>query len=89
LSWIAALRDFDNKDTTASNPISLKDTLRLDKNYLRLNEKYIYKFDDVFTDKLPNKLPSPDAPRHRIVLEDEKMSINGRMFRLPTRYLPR
>jgi hypothetical protein len=86
LSWIAALRDFDtsNKDTTASNPISLKDALRLDKNYLQLNQKYIYEFDDVFTDKLPNKLPSPDAPRYRIILEDEKMSINGRMFSLPT-----
>jgi hypothetical protein len=66
----------------------LKDALRLDKNYLQLNEKYIYEFDDIFTDKLPNKLPSPDAPRHHIVLEDQKISINDRMFRLPTRYWP-
>jgi hypothetical protein len=98
LSWIAALKDFDispaiktldNDDNNISPTAStLKEALRLDKNYLKLNEKYIYEFDDVFTDKLPNKLPSPDAPRHRIVLEDEKMSINGRMFRLPTRYWP-
>jgi len=66
----------------------LKAALRLDKDYLRLNEKYIYEFNDVFTDKLPNKLPSPDAPRHRIVLEDEKISINGRMFHLPIGYWP-
>ena len=92
LSWIAALKDFDiNTSTkidqdTPTSPSTLKEALRLDKNYLKFNEKYIYEFEDVFTDKLPNKLPSPDAPRHRIVLEDEKMSINGRMFRLPSRY---
>ena len=96
LGWIAALKDFDitNENATASDkdlpatPSTLKEALRLDKNYLRLHEKYVYEFDDVFTDKLPDKLPSPDAPRHRIVLEDEKMSVNGRMFRLPTRYWP-
>ena len=95
LSWIAALKDFDitagaktaDKDIPPT-PSTLKEALRVDKNYLRLNEKYIYEFDDVFTDKLPDKLPSADAPRHRIVLEDEKMSVNGRMFRLPTRYWP-
>jgi hypothetical protein len=67
----------------------LKEAIQLDKNYLQLNEKYISEFDDVFTDKLPNKLPSPEAPRHRIILEDEKISINGRMFRLATRYWPK
>jgi hypothetical protein len=90
LTWITTLKDFDNskKDisTIVSNPISLKDALRLDKNYLRLNEKYVYEFDDIFIDKLSNKLSSPDIPRHRIVLEDEKISINDRIFRLPTRY---
>jgi RNase H-like domain found in reverse transcriptase/Reverse transcriptase (RNA-dependent DNA polymerase)/Integrase zinc binding domain/Chromo (CHRromatin Organisation MOdifier) domain/Retroviral aspartyl protease/Zinc knuckle len=89
--WVAALKAFDatvSTSTTATTPKSLKEALRIDKNYLQLHEKYIYEFDDVFTDKLPNKLPSPDAPRHRIVLEDENISINGRMFRLPNRYWP-
>jgi hypothetical protein len=92
LSWIAALQNYDittaarSADETPSTPSTLKEALKLDKNYLRLNEKYIYEFDDVFIEKLPNKLPSADSPRHRIVLEDEKMSLNGRMFRLPTRY---
>jgi hypothetical protein len=79
LSWIAALKDFDEtpseRDTSATT--TLKEALQIDKNYLQLNEKYISEFTDVFTDKLPNKLPSPEAPRHRIILEDEKISING------------
>jgi hypothetical protein len=72
--------------TTIPTSVSLKETLRLDKNYLQFHEKYVYEFEDVFIDKLSNRLSSPDAPRHHIVLEDEKMSINGRMFRLPIRY---
>jgi hypothetical protein len=94
-SWIAALQDYDittaartSDNDTLSTPSTLKEALRRDKNYLRLHEKYIYEFEDVFTDKLPNRLPSSDSPRHRIVLEDEKISINSRMFRLPTRYWP-
>ena len=97
LEWIAGLKEFEkthdagnitktSSSGTSSKPSTLKEALRLNKNYLLLNEKYNYKFDDVFTNKLPDKLPSPDAPRHRIILEDEKMSVNGRMFRLPTRY---
>ena len=84
---IAALKDFDviaveptlNNDTSTKAPTSrtLKEALQTDKDYLRRHEKYIYKFGDVFTEKLPDKLPHPDAPRHRIVLEDEKISING------------
>ena len=95
LSWIAALKDFNitTPITTSEEEIppatTLKEALQLDKNYLQLNEKYISEFNDVFTDKLPNKLPSPEAPRHRIILEDEKISINGRMFRLATRFWPK
>ena len=93
-SWVAALKDFDSttpakfdQKATSTTP-TLKEALLIDKNYLDLNQKYISEFDDVFTEKLPDRLPSTDAPRHRIVLEDEKMSLNGRMFRLPTRYWP-
>ena len=88
--WIAALKDFDITRSPRINDTStpLKEALLSNENYLRLNEKYILEFNDVFTDKLPNKLPASDAPRHRIILEDDKMSLNGRMFRLPTRYWP-
>ena len=83
--WIAALKDFDITNAASestSTTISLTEATKL-------NEKYVFEYDDVFTDKLPNKLPNPDAPRHRIILEDEKMSYNGRMFRLLTRYWPK
>ena len=84
--WIAALKDFDLTNPAASAktscPISAPEAIKL-------NQKYVYEFDDVFTDKLPNKLRNPSAPRHRIILEDEKMSVNGRMFHLPTRYWPK
>ena len=44
-------------------------------------------FHDVFTDKLPNRLPPKDGPKHRIILKDEKKTIKGRMMRIPHRYL--
>ena len=43
---------------------------------IQLNKKYVYEFDDVFTDKFPNKLPNLSVPRHRIILEDEKMYVS-------------
>ena len=85
--WIAALKTFDatlgNESSKPSSPT--KNPISVTKA-TELNEKYIYEFSDVFSDKLPNKLPHPDAPRHRIVFDDNKMTVNGRMFRLPTRY---
>ena len=83
-AWVTALKAFDAANPTSSptpGPISASEATEL-------NKKYIYEFGDVFSDKLPNKLPHPDAPRHRIVFEDDKMTVNGRMFRLPTRYWP-
>jgi hypothetical protein len=45
LSWVAALKDFDANTTTHTldndTSLTLKEALRLDKNYLKLNEKYI------------------------------------------------
>jgi hypothetical protein len=85
------LQDYDlittartSDDDTLSTSSTLKKALRRDKNYLQLYEKYIYKFEDIFIDKLPNKLPSLDSPRYRIILEDEKISINSQMFYLLT-----
>src|SRR5205809_1037660 len=66
--WIAALKDFDITNAASestSTTISLTEATKL-------NEKYVFEYDDVFTDKLPNELHNPDAPRHRIILEDEK-----------------
>jgi len=73
-------------DFTSTRSIVVRDHPLL--TYFQLIEKYIYEFDDVFTDKLPDKLLSPDALCHRIVFEDEKISVNGRMFPLPTWYWP-
>ena len=96
LSWIMTLKIFnitnavkilDNSNsTTIIISISLKKALKLDKNYLQFHEKYVYEFEDIFIDKLSNKLSSLDASRHHIVLEDEKIFINDRMFRLFIRY---
>jgi Reverse transcriptase (RNA-dependent DNA polymerase)/RNase H-like domain found in reverse transcriptase/Integrase zinc binding domain/Retroviral aspartyl protease len=53
----------------------------------QLHNEFVNKYSDVFTSsKLPNKPPSPGAPRHRIILKDKDKSINGRMYRVPTRY---
>jgi hypothetical protein len=65
--------------TLANSPISQSEADRL-------NKKYRDMYPDVFADTLPNKPPPPGAPKHRIILKDEKCSINGRMFRVPTQY---
>jgi hypothetical protein len=52
----------------------------------RLNKKYRDLYSDVFSNILPNKPPPPGAPKHRIILKDEKCGINGRMFRVPTQH---
>jgi hypothetical protein len=53
----------------------------------KLHEDFVREYSDVFCDKLPDQLPRPDGPRHRIKLTNPDISINGRMFRLPPRYL--
>ena len=52
----------------------------------RLNKKYRDLYPNVFSNTLSNK-PSPSgAPKHRIILKDEKCDINGCMFRVLTQY---
>ena len=53
----------------------------------KLHDEMVKEYSDVFANKLPNKPPNPDAPRHRIILRDPNLSINGRMFALPGKYL--
>ena len=92
LSWIATLSDIDITiikilDNNIFIIISiLKKILRLNKNYLQLNEKYIYKFNNIFIDKLLNKLSFLNISYHHIILKDEKIFINDRIFHLLTRY---
>ena len=57
-----------------------------DTEYARLDAEFKKEFKDVFSPKSSNKLPHPDAPRHRIVLKDPKKPINGRLLRVPRRY---
>jgi hypothetical protein len=52
-----------------------------------LSAQIMAEYPDVFTHKLPRKLPHPKAPRRRIILKDPNKSINGRLFALPERYL--
>jgi hypothetical protein len=52
-----------------------------------LSAQIMAEYPDVFTHKLPRKLPHPKAPRHRIILKDPNKSINRRLFALPERYL--
>ena len=44
-------------------------------------------YRDVFSDKLPNKPPPADGPKHRIILKDDKKLIKGRVMRVPNKYL--
>ena len=43
---------------------------------MRLNEYFLNKYNDVFSNDLPSRLPNPDVSRHCIILEDENLSIN-------------
>jgi hypothetical protein len=53
-----------------------------------LHDQLVKEYPTVFADGLPiDKLPHPDAPRHRIILKDPDKAINGRLFKLPSRYL--
>ena len=96
LSWVMTLKIFDimnaikifNNDNSMIIIIFifLKKAFKLDKNYLQFHEKYIYEFENIFIDKLSNKLLSFDVSQYRIILEDEKMFINDRIFCLFIRY---
>jgi hypothetical protein len=56
--------------------------------YAKLDRYYKQQFADVFADKLPSKLPPKNGPEHCIRLNEENISINGRMMRVPTKYYP-
>ena len=40
-----------------------------DAEYARLDEEFKQEFKDVFSPRPSDKLPHPDAPRHRIILK--------------------
>ena len=95
LSWIKAFEDFDKSQPASAdlreylakfdgvpplNPISR------DEYFAKLNDYFIKRYSDVFAETLPDRPPHPNSPRHRIVLNDENLSLNGRNYRIPTRY---
>jgi hypothetical protein len=51
-----------------------------------LHNQFVTEYADVFCDKLPETLPDPKGPRHRIVLDNPDISLNGRMLRLTSRF---
>ena len=78
----ASVNSLSTAPTSKSNP---KDTIKLEVAK-QLHDQLIKEFHDVFTNKLPSQPPPPNAPQHRIELIDEKKTINGRMYRVATRY---
>jgi len=53
----------------------------------RYHDTVVAEFPDVFGDKLPpRKTPKPGAPKHRIILKDNRKTINGRMFAIPEKF---
>ena len=58
-----------------------------DTHYKELNSAFMKQYSDVFSKKLPSKLPPEGGPKHRIILKDDR-PINGRLMRVPTRYWP-
>jgi len=54
--------------------------------YTSLNDFFRKEFPDVFTLKRGGRLPPKGGPIHRIILKEEKKSINGRLIRVPAKY---
>jgi hypothetical protein len=96
LSWIQALWEFDASRPESAQQLQdyvakfngevLSDWTLCDEYFAVLNNYFIKRYSDVFTENLPNRLPPPDAPRHCIILKTDGISINGRMYRTLTRY---
>src|SRR6202165_4784519 len=50
------------------------------EEYARLNAAYKKQYADIFSDKLPDRLPPDNGFRHYIEFKDESKKINGRMM---------
>src|SRR5277367_6483807 len=70
---------------SSSEPVTSPGTMNSEKNSIsHRSAKTRHALQPV--NQRPTMLPNLDALRHRIVLKGEKVSINGRMFRLPSQY---
>src|SRR5204862_7300025 len=58
-----------------------------ESRYKELNSAFMKQFSDIFSKKLPSRLPPEGGPKHHIILKDDE-SINGRLMRVPTRFWP-
>jgi len=54
--------------------------------FTNLNKYFIKQYSDVFSDTLSDRLSPSEAPHHRIILKNEDISLNGRMYSTPTHY---
>ena len=93
LAWIKDFEEFDKSESTKLreylakfNGIMPSDSVGRDEYFAKLNEYFIKRYTDVFAESLPDRPPHPDSPRHRIILGNENISLNGRNYRIPTRY---
>jgi hypothetical protein len=93
LSWIKGLEEFDKLGSVQLqeylakfNGVMPSDPIGRDEYFTKLNEYFVKRYTDVFTESLPDSLPHPDSPPHHIILENESLSLNGRNYRIPTRY---
>src|SRR5204863_3675593 len=55
--------------------------------YKELNSAFMKQFSDVFSKKLPSRLPPEGGPKHCIIVKDDE-PINGRLMRVLTRFWP-
>jgi len=95
LGWVKALQDFEVSRPDAAelqrylvkfNGTLPSDPAELNEYFAKVNKYFLKRYSDVFTENLPHRLPHADAPHHRIILDNENVSLNGRMYRIPTRY---
>jgi len=93
LAWIKSSEEFDKSESAKLqeylakfNSIRPSDPAGQDDYFAKLNEYFIKRYTDVFAESLPDRPPHPDSPHHRIILENENISLNGRNYWIPTRY---
>ena len=90
--WIKAFGDFDKSRPESAKPqdylakfngVPPSEPASRDEYFTKLNDYFVKRYTDVFAENLPDRLPHPESPRHRIVLKNENVSLNGRNYRIP------
>jgi hypothetical protein len=93
VSWVKAFDDFDkSKPESATlqdylakfNSVFPSEPALHEEYFAELNDYFVKRYTDVFAESLPDRLPHPESPHHRIVLKNESVSLNGRNYRIPT-----